>query len=266
MPCKKALLSIYIPILLQDPHCVQPRRTTCISAAAAAYWGQEVIAVRSTNWARRDDFIRKSGIQHLFSFDIRPYIQLYYFKKGTALYRENGTVDCLYFVMSGQVSVSLTQKNGRTSTVELVPGQGVLGELELVGAQCGPQEACAMTDVWCLGFPLKQCREKLLGDALFLKHLCQLMGHKLIANRDVFTACQAYPLKNRLAAYLLLVIPKGAPLSQPLTGVARYLGVTYRHLLRVMGDLQKQGLLQKQADGYRISDRPALQKLADEIQ
>ena len=109
-------------------------------------------------------------------------------------------------------------------------------------------------------------REKLLGDALFLKHLCQLMGHKLIANRDVFTAGQAYPLKNRLAAYLLLVIPKGAPLSQPLTGVARYLGVTYRHLLRVMGDLQKQGLLQKQADGYRISDRPALQKLADEIQ
>jgi CRP/FNR family putative post-exponential-phase nitrogen-starvation transcriptional regulator len=43
--------------------------------------------------------------------------------------------------------------------------------------------------------------------------------------------------------------------------VAPYLGVTYRHLLYVLAELGKEGILEKTNQGYRIIDQKGLEAL-----
>jgi CRP/FNR family putative post-exponential-phase nitrogen-starvation transcriptional regulator len=47
------------------------------------------------------------------------------------------------------------------------------------------------------------------------------------------------------------------------TEASGYLGVTYRHLLYVIAEFVKEGLLEKSLIGYRITNRKKLSELAE---
>ncbi|GEM_PF-2668351 len=80
---------------------------------------------------------------------------------------------------------------------------------------------------------MRDCSQQLLSDCKFLRYLCKYLSEKATNNTSKFSRNESYPLKTRLAAFIL-----DAPVSgiyrEPHTEVAEYLGVTYRHLLYVL--------------------------------
>ncbi|MGL4736185.1 MAG: helix-turn-helix domain-containing protein, partial [Cellulosilyticaceae bacterium] len=63
--------------------------------------------------------------------------------------------------------------------------------------------------------------------------------------------------EKRLCAYILEVAQEDV-LEDRLTNVASALGISYRHLLRMLKGLCEASLLRKEKEGYRIIDRKGL--------
>lgn len=51
--------------------------------------------------------------------------------------------------------------------------------------------------------------------------------------------------------------------NENLTHLPELLGTSYGHLLRTLNDLCKQGVINKEEEGYRVADRERLNQIGD---
>ena len=69
-------------------------------------------------------------------------------------------------------------------------------------------------------------------------------------------------LESRMARFILSNSPDNL-FSFQLTNCADILNVSYRHLLRMLKTFCQMGVLEKVKNGYRVTSRDSLEKLAD---
>ena len=137
-----------------------------------------------------------------------------------------------------------------------------IGEMELLGAQETANGVTAITPCTCYAIPIEICKDKLLNDTKFLQHLCLFISQKAIHNTYNYAKNQSYPLQARLANFILLTSYKRM-YREKHTEASEFLSVSYRHLLYVLADLVKRGILRKTTQGYYIQDLITLRKIAE---
>lgn len=199
-----------------------------------------------------------------FSFDVRPYLKEGRFAPGEVIISENEFPHTLYYLTEGRVKFHTTHANGKISIMRFGQAPFFLGEMELLDPTVPARGATAITPCACYMIDTTQCREKLLADARFLRHICLFLCERNRSTVSHYTQSVAYPLQNRLAAFLLLTARSGVYRERH-TEAAEYLGVSYRHYLYVLADFCKKGYLQKTPQGYLLRDRDALHALEAEI-
>ena len=109
----------------------------------------------------------------------------------------------------------------------------------------------------------RRCRDRLREDPKFLWFLCNHIAQRSMRNTATLSMNQAYPLRNQLAAFLLMAA-EGEIYREHHTEAAEYRGVSYRHLLYVLAQFRREGLIAKEKGGYRLLDPAALRALADD--
>ena len=95
-----------------------------------------------------------------------------------------------------------------------------------------------------------------------MQNVCRLLSDKNSGDIKNYSRNQAYPLKVKLASFILMTENNGV-YREKHTEASGYLGVTYRHLLYVIADFVKEGILEKSPTGYRILNRKRLNELAE---
>ena len=200
-----------------------------------------------------------------FSFDIRPYTSIVTFDSTESILREGENPDFLYYLVDGRAKLFLSQKNGRISLINFLNAPCFIGEMELLGAQEAANGVTAITPCTCYAIHIMECKDKILNDTKFLRYLCLFLSQKAIGNTYNYTKNQSYPLEARLANFILLTSCNRL-YREKHTEVSEFLGVTYRHLLYVLADFVKRGLLKKTEQGYSIQDLDALSKIAEGIE
>ena len=95
-----------------------------------------------------------------------------------------------------------------------------------------------------------------------MQNLCKFLSRKTLSDVQNYSRNQAYPLKTKLASFILLTANNGLYRERH-TETASYLGVTYRHLLYVLAEFVKDGILEKTPHGYRIVMEEELKQIAD---
>lgn len=210
------------------------------------------------------NYINKSSIVDIFGFNITPYLQMFRFSAGEFILNEGGTSEYMYYLIEGRAKLYLTHKNGKVSIINFIEPPCFLGEMELIRTQSESNGVQALTDCCCLAIPLNDCKDKMLNDIKFLKYLCVFLSTKAINNSNNFTKNVSYPLENRLAAFILLT-SNNSLYTEKHTEVSEFLGVSYRHLLYVLADFVKRGILKKEDGAYKINDLNSLNMLAKEL-
>lgn len=200
----------------------------------------------------------------LFESDIRPYTSVVSFESGEDVLQEGTEPEFLYYLIDGRAKLFLSHENSRVSLISFLNAPCFIGEMELLGAQKEAKGVTAITGCTCFAIRLRDCRELLLQDAVFLRHLCLFLGRKVVGNTSNYSLNQSYPLDVRLANFILMT-EQGRVYRERHTETAEFLGVTYRHLLYVLAAFVRRGLLQKTPQGYRIADIDALKRLAAAI-
>ena len=180
-------------------------------------------------------YIQTWNVQDLFSTPVLGELRLHRFRRGDFIYLEGEPLRELYLLVRGQVKVFRTFNNGKVSVVEFSSAFDVLGEVELVEAR-GTMAAC---------------REQLLRDYTFLAFIARRLGERLgsISNHQSLNA--SYSVEVRLARYIHFT-RRGDMFEERLTEAAEYLGVSYRHLQRIIARFCDEGILERTRGGYRL--------------
>lgn len=203
-------------------------------------------------------------LETFFSFDICPFCSMIKFESGQSILEEGASASFLYYLIEGRAKLFLTHENGRTSLISFLDAPCFIGEMEFLGAQEYTNGVTAITQCACYKIDTAACHEQIMNDTKFLRHLCLFLSKKAIGNTSYFSKNQTYPLENRLAAFILATAAGGV-YREKHTEAAEYLGVSYRHLLYVLADFVRKGILTKNKSGYLIIDLQSLRALADKV-
>lgn len=200
-------------------------------------------------------------LEDYFGFDIRSFAVPVQFESGDIILSEGEANDALFFLERGRVKVSVTQPNGKVLIVSFIDAPAFLGELEFLGARELTNGVTAVLPCACWRIDGAGCRERILNDATFLRKMCVMQGRRFVQNAEKSAQSQSYPLKARMARFILQAAPDGV-YREKHTEAAAYLGVTYRHYLYVLADFVDCGILEKTFQGYRIRDSEGLRSLS----
>ena len=209
-----------------------------------------------------DKYFQQYPFTEYFSFDIKPYTSIVHFEPDEVILQEGASPSHLYFLFDGRAKLFLTHKNGTVSLINFLEAPCFIGEMELLDSTKSYHGVVAIHACSCFSINLAACKNQLLNDAKFLRHLCHFISKKTLGDIRNYSRNQSYPLKNRLASFILMTAHNGIYCERH-TETAGFLGVTYRHLLYVLAEFVKDGVLEKTQAGYRIVKLEELKKLAE---
>ena len=169
-------------------------------------------------------------------------------------------IDYLRYMLVGKAKILLVHENGNQSIVHFVPPGEFLGELTFLKAENPHKHVAAIGQCLFLSVPMDKALTTLSKDSVFLYNLAHIVGMKLEFRTKVNTKNQNYPLKNRLAAYILTSEHKGI-YKEKHTETAEYLGVSYRHLLYTIKEFLDEGTIYR-AKGHYLLNKEALKNYA----
>lgn len=201
--------------------------------------------------------------QALFEEALRPYgIPLEVcrparFLAGDILVRQGFLGEFLYLIIKGSAQVRFYTRDGKFLAMRHSSTAGLVGDLELaLGIREFQNTVTAETDMLCLAIPHRTLEVLFLTDVRFSNKIAQIMAMRELEAVKGRAAALGTG-EQRLCAYLLEESP-GDVFREPLTHTAAVLGISYRHLLRILSSLQQNGLLEKRPDGYHILNRETL--------
>lgn len=211
------------------------------------------------------EYLERYPVHEMFSVPVKELLEVHRIAKGGYLFRAGQMRRRLCFLVEGRAKTTVTQRNGFVSIMAYLGPGTIMGDMELVGAITKSYMVQAIEDSVVIELPLETCMSRVLKDPKFLLAIGRTLGDKLHQNDERFAKMQAYPLENRLAELLLQTQASGW-FQENLTETAQYLGVGYRHLLRVLSGFCAKGYLNKGQKGYFLKAPDALRALAEEME
>lgn len=228
--------------------------------------------IRINNLEEKHKYISKYRINDIFTKDMDPFIELFFFKKNEHICREGERLNYLFFLVKGKAKVYTTLGNGKSLLLYFYNDFKLLGDVEIINLESASSNVQAIEDTHCLAISLKSVRLHLLDDAKFLRFICNSLGRKLNRCSKNSSINLLYPLENRLASYILATGEKVynneeriIKFNENLTEIAELLGTSYRHLLRTLNNLSSKGVLRKESNYFQVLDEKILRNLAADL-
>ncbi|MFS0634870.1 transcriptional regulator YeiL [Mesobacillus foraminis] len=212
----------------------------------------------------RQSYLDAYPIAHLFAFPIEEFIEVHEYKRDEWMIREGMRPDYLFYVIEGKAKIYVTHQNGKVSLINFINANDYIGEMELLNEVYYTKGIQTSTRTVCYAFPFHLCREKMLEDVNFLRELTKFLSAKATKMAAKYSQSLAFPLENRLADFILQTADEEVYKEKHVT-VCDFLGVSYRHLLHVLGQFCEKGYLKKDGRHYRILQYDSLNELAGKL-
>lgn len=214
-------------------------------------------------------YLRTNKTLEIFSEIDTVYFQLNYFEKGELICNIDDEMDRLYFVVKGKVKVYTITSEGKKLILRFINPFTIVGDIELIQNSKAHNVVEACSDVIAISISNTVIRNKLLHDPIFMKFLLENIANTLkISTR--FTALNLlYPVEVRVASYLLSIstdsngnMYKGDLDTTSVTSIADFIGVSYRHVIRVLQRFYNDKLIEKSNGVIVIKDFSRMKEVA----
>lgn len=216
-----------------------------------------------------DYYIKNKQIGACFNKDMSAYMSLETYEKGEDILSAGDLMTHFYFVVEGQVKIYKTLENGKSLLIRMPKAMTELGSLEFIYKQ-RLVDSCvqALTKTLVIKIPFSDLEKHTQKDIVFYKYLVKSLSHKLKTASNAASINITYPFKNRLASYLISVYNASKPLDiedikiEKMTDLAHFLGTSYRHLNRVVNELEQEQIIKKEKRSFIILNYEKLNDLA----
>lgn len=129
---------------------------------------------------------QQSPLPEYFGFNIRCYTDIIQFDSEEAILHEGGKPGFLYYLREGRAKLFLSHGNGRISLINFLNDPCFIGEMELIGAQDAANGVTAITPCICYAIRINECRDRILNDVVFLRHICLFLSKKAMKHSQLF--------------------------------------------------------------------------------
>ncbi|HDX9650961.1 TPA: Crp/Fnr family transcriptional regulator [Bacillus wiedmannii] len=206
-------------------------------------------------------YLKTNKMLEIFSEIDTAYFQVNHFEKGELICNIDDAMDRLYFVVKGKVKVYTITPEGKKLILRFINPLAVVGDIELIQDSKAHHVVEAFSDVIAISISHAVIRSKLLHDPIFMNFLLENIANTLkISTR--FTALNLlYPVELRVASYLLSISTdsNGTMYKKDLdatsiSSIADFIGVSYRHVIRVLQKFYKEKLIEKRNGVIVIKD------------
>lgn len=211
--------------------------------------------------------IEKHHLSGIFSSGLYDYLELHHFKAGEQIIESGCKVKYLYLALKGEAKVVPSSSSGKSSFLEYVLAPDIVGDMEYFTDSLYFHSVEAIDDCTYLAVPLSLIKAHYSGDTGFYRFICENMAAKMKRTSVRYSQTLLYPLKNRLADFILDLSERQA--SDQITirteDLAEYFAVTVRHLRRVLSELEQASVIERSKNQIRLMDREALKVLSELI-
>lgn len=178
-----------------------------------------------------------------------------YFDAGEYVLQQGFPAENIYLVISGTTKIYMNARNGKNLILCYYISQGILGDIELMlGDYIALASSVAESPLVCLSIPISSNTNYLKNNAFFLNRLAEGLSQKLATSSYDRASSALYTSEERLCTYILRA-EHGGLFSDVLTNVSQSVGISYRHMFRIINKLCDEGIMKKTKSGYRILDR-----------
>ena len=205
------------------------------------------------NAALKDKLMDQFHIKGCFESMTGLSFELVNFGENEFMIKEGEQPDSIYFILVGTVKLYACSKKRDFGVVFM--NKGLVGDAEFVTGSAATRSVQVEGDVLCMRLSTRNCRHRLMSDRTFLRYLAQQLAEKLTLTETSTDASVHMRTEDKLYDYLKLSSEDGR-VSESLGDISQIMGVSYRHLIRMMNTLVDEGKLRhgKRKGAYFIAD------------
>ncbi len=190
------------------------------------------------------------------------------YKKGTVIFESHTPANGFYATLTGRVKIFRTSPSGKEQILHIFgPGES-FAEVPVFEGGTFPVHAQTLEKSELLFVPRREFARMISQDPdLAMKMMAQLSSRlRILVNKIEELSLKEAP--SRVAAYLLLLAAgqrnDTIRLDLPKGQIAFYLGTIQETLSRILKRFVEDGIIEMKGKEITISDRNALQEIADE--
>jgi len=210
-------------------------------------------------------YLDTSVIGSIFKPEVKDLCRLFSYEAGDLICEKHGDIQYLLFLVKGEVKVFTMLESGKVYLLRIEHAISVYGDLEVLFDEAYSANVEALNQCQCLGIPIGYIRRECLDSPEFLKYIISSLSTRLERITDMSTSNLLQSLKPKLASYLLafrIDSNKVVAMTVTYTEVAEHLGTTYRHLSRVLKEMEEEGLIMKKGRIIELLELDILEALA----
>ncbi|QUI24005.1 cyclic nucleotide-binding domain-containing protein [Vallitalea pronyensis] len=214
-----------------------------------------------------EKYNRLHHLSQIMGEGYREHYAFHAYDAGELMCKGGEPVNYFYIFLKGKTKVYKTSDDGRILLLQFCHPMTNFGDMELINDTPYLSYVEAIDNCLLLAYPANYIQKVCLDRAAFLKYVCLDLSKKFDISSAKNTYNLLYPLKNRLAGYLVeyhMINPTNdvLTLSETYKEIAEYLGTSYRHLYRCLNQFKEMGIIHVDGKKVRILDVEALQELS----
>ena len=211
-----------------------------------------------------EGYIELIGAGDFFTPELIAEARLLEYGPGECIMAAGGEVRSLMVLVSGAARICSLSPEGRLAVIAEAQPPHLLGDIEYLQNRPVLHDVRAKGTAVLISVPAGA----LSGDMEslnFYRLVCRNLMRRLYNTSSAYSRALLYPARNRLAAYLLENAVEGRVYMKG-RAVAGSLGITPRHLSRLLGDFRRAGILRPDGPkSYRLCNTDRLKKLAGDM-
>lgn len=192
-------------------------------------------------------YLQKNQLTESFPSPVLSQIHIKFLSKGEYLCYAGCRLDCFFMIMDGKAKVVSLSQDGNQAIIARLQNCDMVGDIEYYSNCLSIHSVIADTNLVILVIPLGIFDHFLKGWAPFLNCLCTSIAQKL-CYASMREASQLLDSMENQLLKCLFNLPGARDtrvVSFSRVETAQQLGITERHLRRLISNLEEAGLLQR---------------------
>lgn len=207
--------------------------------------------------------VKRYDVRKLINQYNLDYLERKIYKDREYIIKEGQEIKSLYLITKGKVKISQTFPNGKAYMIGINGTNYVLGDVEFVSNTNASSSVQSIGTTEVLILPFSELKSKYIKEYDFMYGLFVNLSFKLLESSEINTLNIIYPVKVRLASFLLSISIDGHKVRvRNYSDVANNIGCSYRHLHRALKGLVDVNVIQKERYGIKILDKKGLLEIA----
>lgn len=206
-------------------------------------------------------YIDKYKLKDIFVPEVEKGASLFHYEKGEMVMRSGEPVNHFTILAAGKLRVFSVSEAGKMISIAVEDPPSLFGDIEILLKRDTLHNVVAETAVTLIAIPMTLTEQYLENNVAFYKLACSSTIEKLFRSSTSYSFTLLYPAKNRLARYFL--DQGNGELLYHKNKLAEHFGITPRHLGRLLGEMEKEGMVLRTGRGrLQVMDAAELKKLA----